>query len=97
MPSTQLTSILETNFRANPEYELVQFDRLPEAQKQLLSDLQKDPDEFTDIAAKQPEVVARLQKLMFDRFRATHPDAPQLPKGLDDRESIEWFLRPRDA
>jgi hypothetical protein len=34
---------------------------------------------------------------MLDRFRATHPEAPQLPKGLDEGESIEWFLRPRDA
>ena len=62
-----------------------------------LYDLKRDPGEFTDIAAQQPEVVARLQKLMLDRFRNTHPDAERLPQGLDERESIEWFLRPRDA
>jgi choline-sulfatase len=62
-----------------------------------LYDVKRDPGEFTDIAAKEPEVVARLQKLMLDRFRNTHPEAEQLPKGLDERESIEWFLRPRDA
>jgi choline-sulfatase len=62
-----------------------------------LYDVKRDPGEFTDIAAKEPEVVARLQKLMLDRFRNTHPEAAQLPKGLDERESIEWFLRPRDA
>jgi arylsulfatase A-like enzyme len=62
-----------------------------------LYDLKKDPGEFTDIAAKEPDVAGRLQKLMLDRFRATHPEALQLPKGLDKREAIEWFLRPRDA
>jgi choline-sulfatase len=62
-----------------------------------LYDFKNDPDEFTDVAAKNPEVVARLQRRMLERFRATNPDAPQLPKGLDERESIEWFLRPRDA
>ncbi len=62
-----------------------------------LYDLKKDPGEFTDVAAKEPAVVARLQKLMLDRFHATHPEARQLPHGLDERESIEWFLRPRDA
>jgi hypothetical protein len=34
---------------------------------------------------------------MLDRFRKTHPESEQLPQGLDERESIEWFLRPRDA
>jgi choline-sulfatase len=62
-----------------------------------LYDLTRDPGEFTDIAAKEPEVVARLQKLMLDRFMRTHPEAEQLPKGLGERESIAWFLRPRDA
>ena len=62
-----------------------------------LYDVKRDPGEFTDLAAKEPEVVARLQRLMLDRFRNTHPEAEQLPKGLDERESIEWFLRPRDA
>ena len=62
-----------------------------------LYDVKRDPGEFTDIAAKEPEMVARLQKLMLDRFRDTHPQAAQLPAGLDERESIEWFLRPRDA
>jgi choline-sulfatase len=62
-----------------------------------LYDLKRDPGEFTDIASKEPEVVARLAKLMLDRFRNTHPQAEQLPGGLDERKSIEWFLRPRDA
>ncbi len=36
--------ILEGTFRANPEYEMVLFDRLPEEQRTLLADLEKDPD-----------------------------------------------------
>ena len=62
-----------------------------------LYDVQKDPGEFTDIAARQPEVVTHLRKLMLDRFVKTHPEAAQLPKGLDEPESVDWFLRPRDA
>jgi hypothetical protein len=62
-----------------------------------LYDLKHDPGEFTDSAAKEPAVVARLQKLLLERFRNTHPEAPQAPSGLDSRESVEWFLRPRDA
>ena len=62
-----------------------------------LYDLKKDPGEFIDIAAREPETVARLQALMLDRFRQTHPEAAQLPKGLSTVESIEFFLRPRDA
>jgi arylsulfatase A-like enzyme len=62
-----------------------------------LYDLKKDPGEFTDVAKKEPEVVARMQKLMLDRFQATHPDAPKLPGGLAAVDALEWFLRPRDA
>lgn len=39
-----LKSIEEANFRANPAYELVLFDRLPAEQKALLSGLEADPD-----------------------------------------------------
>ncbi len=62
-----------------------------------LYDVQKDPGEFTDIAAQQPEAAAHLRKLMLGRFLRTHPEAAQLPKGMDDPVSIDWFLRPRDA
>ncbi len=62
-----------------------------------LYDLKNDPGEFTDIAAKEPELVARMEKMIVDRYRKTHPEAEQLPKGLDAAEAIEWFVRPRDA
>ena len=62
-----------------------------------LYDLQKDPGEFTDVARSEPQVVARLQALLLDRLRSTHPEAGQLPAGLSTEEAIEWFLRPRDT
>ena len=60
-----------------------------------LYDLRNDPGEFTDISRKEPDVAAHLQELMLDRFLKTHPETP--PKGLSAEETIEWFLRPRDA
>jgi len=62
-----------------------------------LYDLKQDPGEFTDASKQHPEVAARLQRLMLDRFRKTHPEAAQEPKGLAEPEAIEWYLRPRDA
>lgn len=41
---TALNSILAFSFRANPKYELILFDRLPDREKELLRDLQKDAD-----------------------------------------------------
>ena len=61
-----------------------------------LYDLARDPGEFTDIAGREPETVARLQKLMLERFRATHPEARSAPRGTVEEE-IEFYLRPRDA
>jgi len=61
-----------------------------------LYDLQSDPGEFIDIAAKRPEITAQLKELLLKRFRSTHPEASQEPKGNSD-ESLDWYLRPRDA
>jgi choline-sulfatase len=62
-----------------------------------LYDLRKDPNEWTDVAAKNPETVAKLKSLMLDRFRSTHPEAQDEPGNLGVDEAIEWYLRPRDA
>ncbi|MGH9722648.1 MAG: sulfatase family protein [Bryobacteraceae bacterium] len=62
-----------------------------------LYDLKRDPGEFTDVARQHPEVVSRMEKLLLDRFQSTHPEAAALPERLSVAESIEWFLRPRDA
>jgi len=60
-----------------------------------LYDLEKDPGEFTDISKKEPEVVARLQNLMLERFTATNPE--QAPAKASVPEKLEWYLRPPDA
>ncbi len=44
MKNVQPDGILESVFRANPRYELVLFDRLPAEQREMLKDLQKDPN-----------------------------------------------------
>jgi arylsulfatase A-like enzyme len=62
-----------------------------------LYDLKADPDEFTNVAAKHPEVVSELSKQLLERFRTTHPESTSEPKGADTAEAIEWYLRPRDA
>jgi choline-sulfatase len=62
-----------------------------------LYDLHADPGEFTNVAAKHPEVVEELAKRMLGRFRATHPEAGAEPAGLGMADAIEWYLRPRDA
>jgi len=61
-----------------------------------LYDLKTDPGEFTDISAKNPPVVARLENLMLARFRATHPEAEAEPANMSIEEAIDWYLRPRD-
>jgi len=62
-----------------------------------LFDVQKDPGEFTNLATRRPEVVVQLEKLMLERFRATHPEAAQEPQRLSIEESLEWYVRPRDV
>jgi arylsulfatase A-like enzyme len=62
-----------------------------------LYDLKRDPGEFTDVAAKHPEMVERFETLMLERFRATHPDREKEPQRLSRAEAIEFYLPPRDA
>ena len=61
-----------------------------------LYDLEKDRDELTDVASKNPKIVAEMLGLLLGRFRATHPEASQEPDGTTE-ERLEWYLRPRDA
>jgi choline-sulfatase len=62
-----------------------------------LYDLKSDRDEFANVAARHPEVVSELSKLLLERFRSTHPEAPSEPPSLAVADAIEWYLRPRDA
>jgi len=59
--------------------------------------LKSDPGEFANVAARNPDTVQQLEKIMLDRFRATHPDAAQEPQRLSAEESLEWYVRPRDV
>ena len=59
--------------------------------------LKSDPGEFTDVAAKHPELVDRFEGLMLERFRSTHPEREKEPERLSRAEAIEFYLTPRDA
>jgi choline-sulfatase len=62
-----------------------------------LYDLEKDPEEFKDVAASDPLLVGRMKAWMLERFRKTHPQTEREPQRLGVDEAIEWYLRPRDA
>jgi hypothetical protein len=62
-----------------------------------LFDEATDPKELVDVSSQHPEVVAELSHVMLARFRSTHPEAAQEPKGLSTADSLDWYLRPRDA
>jgi hypothetical protein len=59
--------------------------------------LRNEPKEFTDVSSEHPDLVAKFNGLMLDRFRATHPDRESEPQRLSTEEAIEFYLRPRDA
>ncbi len=69
----------------------------PEGRWRHLYDLKRDPQEFHDIAARQPELVAKFEKLLLERFRRTHPEAASEPAGLSDEAALDFYVRPRDA
>ena len=64
---------------------------------QRLYDLNNDPDEFHDIAPRRPDLVARFESLLLDRFRRTHPEAAGEPPGLSPEAALDFYVRPRDA
>jgi choline-sulfatase len=62
-----------------------------------LYDLKADPGEFTDAAARHPELVKRFEGLMLERFRKTHPEAEKEPARLAPEDALDWYVRPRDV
>ena len=62
-----------------------------------LYDLRNDPEEFTDVASKHPDLITKFEGLLLDRFRATHLDRAMEPQGLNREDAIDFYLRPRDA
>jgi len=62
-----------------------------------LFDLESDPGEFSNVAARNPKVVAELEGMLLDRFRRTHPEASAEPQRISTEESLGWYVRPRDV
>ncbi len=62
----------------------------------LLYDMQRDPQELHNLAAQHPAVVKDLQQTALERFRKTHPDAPNEPTGVPLEDALEFYLPPRD-
>ena len=63
----------------------------------LLYDHETDPGEFHNIVQQHQDVASQLQALMLKRFRDTHPEANQEPRGVSEDEILDWYLRPRDV
>ena len=63
-----------------------------------LYDLRVDPGEQHSLADDPAyhDVLERMQRLMLERFTATHPEAHQLPEGMSVEEALAWFAQPRD-
>jgi choline-sulfatase len=62
-----------------------------------LFDLAADAGEFEDVSGREPKVVERMESLLLERFRTTHPEAEKEPARLSREEALEWYVRPRDA
>jgi arylsulfatase A-like enzyme len=72
-------------------------DRPTPGRYERLYNLRSDPGEFKDAARVRPDVATTLQHLMLARFRSTHPERDNEPKGASTAEALEFYLRPRDA
>src|SRR3954452_11351808 len=71
-----IRSILGRTFRANPNYELVPFERLPAEQQDLFVNLRRDPDFFGLLrprsgAALPLKSACRYTALLFTALKAT--------------------------
>jgi arylsulfatase A-like enzyme len=62
-----------------------------------LYDRKADPGEFTDVAAKNPRVVATLQNLILNRYRSSHPEAGNEPPSASREDALDFYVRPRDG
>jgi choline-sulfatase len=72
-------------------------DRPTPGRYKRLYNLKNDPGEFTDVASANPKMVEKFERLLLERYRATHPDRANEPQGIGREETIEFYLRPRDA
>jgi arylsulfatase A-like enzyme len=65
---------------------------------QRLYDLERDPDETTDLAnaPRLASTRAELLQRMYERFASSWRKRDPIPPGLGRLEAIHWCLRPRD-
>ena len=68
--SPLLRTLLDATFRANPAYDLMVFDRLPEYQQTILGDIRNDPDMYgvaflRDSASRVSKAIDRDTALLF--------------------------------
>jgi len=63
----------------------------------ILYDLHADPGEFHNIAKRHAKVADYLMGRLLDRFRRTHPDVDNEPRGRSREDILDWYLRPRDV
>jgi choline-sulfatase len=80
-----------------PRQDGYQTDHPTPGRYKRLYHLGTDPGEFRDVAAEQPELAAKFETLLLERFQATHPDREREPASLSREEAIEFYLTPRDA
>ena len=61
-----------------------------------LYNLEEDPDEHTDVSHRpeNQDILLQMQDAMLKIFKETHPDADNLPEGLNREEQLVWFCVP---
>ncbi len=62
-----------------------------------LYNLEADPGEFTDVSEQHPQVVKDFEQRLLARFRETHPEASAEPSQSSAADSLDFYLKPRDA
>jgi len=70
----------------------------PSGVRHRLYNLVSDPNETTDVSEDpgNAEILKELQLRMLDIFEETHPDANDLPEGLDVEGKLAWYCEPPD-
>ncbi len=71
----------------------------PSGVRHSLYHLDQDPGESTNLAYREEyqSLLDSLQQVMLDRFMATHPQAGEVPEGLNTIGKLIWFCEPRDV
>jgi arylsulfatase A-like enzyme len=70
----------------------------PSGIRHRLYNLERDPQETTDVSddPRNAEKLKELQMRMIKIFEETHPEANQIPDGLNFEGKLAWFCEPPD-